>query len=150
MVVADLNIVCLSQKHKKLYRLDGLGTDIVKASEISKLYGTKWSILSAYQGYLYSIYPVDEMQSYDYSKGLFDLDIRDGIKYAIYSDISPNKIAGVLNHYIEASPIKAICVLIRLDWDNENRIIGTISKEQFLEKLQNREIMFNTAYIVCK
>lgn len=150
LVIADFNIICLGQKYKKICELDGIRTDVVKASEISKLYGNKWSVLSAYQGYLYSVYPIDDMQDYDYSNGFFDLDIRDSMKYVIHGEQSFNKIVGVLNHYIEASPIKTVCILVRLDWDNENKIIGTIDKRQFLEKLQSREIMFNTAYIVSK
>lgn len=149
MVVSDFNIFCLNQRVQKKYINTTIKFDVFKIKNISKLYyGDKWSILWALKGLGYNLYPADKLGQYDYSRGFFDLFIKDNKKYLILSDLQVKEFAEIIHFYIQQSPIKKICVLIRLDWDNENTILGTFSEEEFLKKLEHRELLFNTAYMV--
>lgn len=149
MVVADFNIFCLDQREQKKYINPKLKVEGFKIKNISKLYyGDRWSILSSFQGCGYNLYPVDKLGKYDYSRGFFDLLIKNNKKYVVLSDLQMKEFAEIIHFYIQYSPIKKICILIRLDWDNENSILGTFKEEEFLKKLNQQELLFNVAYIV--
>lgn len=149
-VIADFNIFCLNQRIQKKYIINStIKADGFKIKNISKLYyGDKWPILGAWRGFGYNLYPIDKSGRYDYSRGFFDLFVEDNKKYLILSDLSTEEFAKIIDFYIQQSPIKKICVFVRLDWDNENTVLGTFKKEEFLKKLKQQELLFNTAYLV--
>lgn len=148
MVVADFNIFCLNQKKKKIFTDTLINIDSVEGKNISKFYGEKWTVLSAFNGYAYSIYPTNENKEYEYTKGFFDLKIKNGLKYVLLENLDKKRISKIIEFYLQQSPIKKICILIRLDWQNDNKIIGTINKDVFLLNLEREHILFNTAYII--
>lgn len=49
-----------------------------------------------------------------------------------------------------SSPIGHVCVLFRIEGDENNIILGTLSREAFFRKLQNKDLRFNMAYIISK
>ena len=148
MVVADFNILCLKQRTMKVYKSPSIKVDTFKISNISEIYGEKWSVLSAFNGYGYSVYPVNKKNDYDYSRGFFDLEINNEVKNIVLADLEMEKLAQIIDFYINQSPIKKICVLIRLDWSKDNTLLGTIGKDEFFSKLEKQELSFNTAYII--
>lgn len=150
MVVSDFNIICLNQQKKKIFNIPGLRTVAVMTSNINNLYGDKWSFLSSLSGFMYNIFPIDNKKEYDYTRGLFDLEIRCNTKFMIPEYDSLKNIIYFIDKYIELSPINMICVLNRLDWGTENTITGTVGRDLFLKKLQSNQLAFNTAYIVGK
>lgn len=148
MVIADFNIICLKQKNMKVYKSPFIKTEAFRNSNISQIYGDKWSILSAFYGYGYSLYPVDEKNNYDYSHGFFDLTINNKVKNIVLADLEMERFAQIIDFYLNQSPIKKICILIRLDWSGDNTLLGTINRNEFLSKLEKQELSFNTAYII--
>lgn len=149
MVVADWMVLCLKQKEKEKYAAPLLETDSFKIGKISELYyGDKWSLLRSFKGYGYNIYPVNSSGGYDYRRGFFDLCMQNGEKHFVLSDLKAEEFAEIIRFYIGRSPIKKIGVLVRLDWGEENLLVGTIPEETFFEKLQRGELLFNVLYIV--
>ena len=148
MVVADFNIFCLNQKKKKIFMDAHISIDSFKSKNISKFYGEKWAILSAFNGYAYNIYPTNKNREYEYTKGFFDLSIENGSKYVLLGNLDKKRLSEMIEFYIQQSPIKKICILIRLDCENDNKIIGTVYKDDFLLNLEKKQILFNTVYII--
>lgn len=153
MVISDLNIICLRQKEKQIFENPKVGVDSydLKGSE-QNLYGDHWKLLTALQGYWYSLYPIKpEAKEYDYANGFFNIkpSRKSKVKFHVsLSSMNMELLSEVLGYYLCCSPIKQICFLARLDWEQENIICGAIKKKDFLKRLNDGKLFFNEAYII--
>ena len=59
-----------------------------------------------------------------------------------------NEIERMINYYLESSPINQIGVLIRLFYTKKEKVKGILTKKDFIEKLYNNKIRFDTLYII--
>lgn len=120
-----------------------------------------WNIFQGFKGIWYEIYPKNrELKDYQYDQEFFDLDY----KTTIYSDkliALKNKrnrvicveeyekdILNIIDFYLKKSPIHRICVMIRVQDKEEEAILGTMSRKEFVYKLRSEELCYNVAYIV--
>ncbi|QVK18449.1 hypothetical protein KHQ81_01660 [Mycoplasmatota bacterium] len=152
MVISDLNIICLRQNEKQMFNNSKVGIDVLDLKNTEKsFYGDHWKLLTALQGIWYFIYPLDELKEYDYEHGFFNIEPSKKTKFKYYISLcNMNKelLSSLLDFYLSCSPIKQVCFLVRLDWNPENIICGTIRKKDFLRKLDQGKLLFNKAYIL--
>mgnify|MGYP000014848444 CR=1 FL=1 len=161
MVISDFNIICLAQKGAELFNSKMIKSTANNLNVKKVLTYIGWNIFQGFKGIWYEIYPKNrESKDYQYDQEFFDLDY----KSTIYSDkliALKNKrnrvicvkeyekdILNIIDFYLEKSPIHRICVMIRVQDKEEEAILGTMSRKEFVYKLKNEELCYNVAYIV--
>ena len=161
MVISDFNIICLAQAEPELYNSNTtkVTANNLNEKEVSTYIG--WEIFQGFKGIWYEVYPKNrESENYQYDQEFFDLNY----KTSIYSDkliALKNKrnrvvcveeykkdILSVMDFYLKKSPIHRICVMIRVQDKEEEAILGTMKRSEFVCNLQNGELCYNIAYII--
>lgn len=162
MVISDFNIICIQQEKAKIYQKDGIGCDYIKNIDVSKgFYADKWQLLNSLKGIWYSFYPMEREEAGNYNDEFFDLELDENSNQIIFSDSFNKKkyiliceekymnlIKDIISFYLDASPVGYICLLFRIEGDENNAILGPLSKSEFFNKLQNKDLRFNIAYII--
>ena len=161
MVISDFNIICLAQEEAKLFKSETVKSTANDLNGKNVLSYIGWSIFQGFKGIWYEIYPKNRgSENYQYDQEFFDLNY----KTAIYSDnvnALKNKrnrvicvkeyekdILNIFDFYLEKSPIRRICVMIRVQDKEEEAVLGTMNRKEFIYKLKNGELCYNVAYIV--
>lgn len=146
-VISDINIICIEEKTKKDYIDDFLRVESKKNPYC--YYVNEWEILSAIRGNWYQIIP-ECRQSGVYSKEFFDIRTNKNKCYVVldkeYGNI--DFIKSILLFYLNNSPINKIIFLARLNYQKKQKIKGVIKLHEFLNKITNSQILFDTAYII--
>ena len=164
-VISDFNLICLGQKRAVKCKGDNIAVDSFncnrRRNRIDKdsTYG-QWSILTHLYGVWYNIYP-KVGNEYDYEKGFFDLLIKEKESnqkcdclneknsFLSCANLSCDKLNEIIDFYIDLSPLNKICVMFGLNRDEE-AIVGVMTINEFLRKLQNNEISFDVTYVISK
>lgn len=159
MVIADFNIICLGAKE-----VDKYSDPIVRIESSDRfrksttIYKDNWKIIHLLKGIWYSIEPA-QRTFLDYEHEFFDfgnnkinvLSARNrqiGLTSVRVLPPYQNLFPKLIEYYVERSPIKAICLLLRLQ-DLEDEIhYGPMPVSMFLDKLRDDEVMFNAAYFI--
>ncbi len=146
-VIADWHIVVLKQTKPIPVDFSSLSIAFKTQKSVSHYYGYNWSVVGAFNGIDYDLYPVKDGE-YDYSDGFFNYGRRERRQMLLPDRLSVEELRNILGTFIQSSPIKAICWLTRIDPSDDNRIVGTLSLKDFLKKYANGSLEFNKAYIV--
>lgn len=146
-VISDINIICINEKTKREYVNDFINVESKKASYC--YYSNEWEILSAINGNWYQITPKLRKLGI-YSKEFFDINTNRNKFYVVLDEdgISIDFIKKMLFFYLNNSPINKIVFLIRLDYQKKQKIKGVMKLNEFLNKISNNQILFDTAYII--
>lgn len=145
-VIADINIVCIEQRKKELF-IDDLVNIVCKKNPYT--FYTEWEILSNLRGYWYQISP--KKRDYGvYDNEFFGLHTKKNKCFVSIDDerYSVEFVKKIIEFYLNKSNIHKICFLIRLNYQTKNKIIGVIRYKDFIKKLENKKIFFDTAYII--
>lgn len=149
MVISDLNIICIGQSYPNVYQSDLLSISYCKNKAIkgnTGFYLDDWQVIRYIKGFWYYIIPRkreecnydDEFFDYSSNKVIIS---KSKIKFI-------NEIERMINYYLESSPINQIGVLIRLFYTKKEKVKGILTKKDFIEKLYNNKIRFDTLYII--
>ncbi|MDE6408510.1 MAG: hypothetical protein K2K48_00165 [Anaeroplasmataceae bacterium] len=151
-VIADLNIICLDERNKTIIDEDTFSV-VCRRNPTKSFYGASWDTLSMLKGNWYQITPIKRDYGM-YNDEFFDLYFvnkkasRAHGNYYVVVNCDINIIYNALKKLIDASPIKKICVLFRLDYQKKQKISGVLKFNNFFSKLKNNKILFDMAYIV--
>ncbi len=161
MVIADFNIVCLNQKHEDIFDNDVIKCDSTNLNK-GKIYTyVGWDFLKCLKGYLYEIYPkARDDANYGYDQEFFDFNHID----KEYDDKitalcekrgqllcvkkSEEDVIKIVDYYLDKSPVNRICFMVRIQDKEEEAVLGTMSRNEFVSRLKDGDLRFNVAYIV--
>jgi hypothetical protein len=146
-VISDINIICIEEKTKKEYIHDFI--KVISKKNPYCYYSNEWEILSSIRGNWYQIVPECRRLGV-YSKEFFDIYTNKNMCYVVLEKeyINIDFIKNMLLFYLNNSPINKIVFLIRLNYQKKRRIKGIIKLHEFLNKISNNQILFDTAYII--
>ena len=149
-VISDINLICIEQKVKKDKEFANDFID-VECKKNPHCYYFEWEILSSIRGMWYQITPKARDLGV-YSNEFFDLYYNRHKSYVVVNETKVNIdfIQNLLEFYLNESPINKVCLMIRLDYQKNQKIKGVIKIKEFLKKLSNNQILFDTAYIIEK
>lgn len=152
MVLSDLNILCIGQKMQTIAPTQGINIEANDRNTIkySPIYVDSWQVLQRITGMWYSIEPAArDGKPWNPDTEFFDLSVEKPRRLMVVSNDRSNDIVGrLIDYYLKASPIKTIAVLLRLQDDGDDVFHGIISKQMFMRKFANGEIMYNVAYLI--
>lgn len=161
MVIADFNIVCLAQKNADLFHSERIKSTAVNLNSKSVNTYDGWNIFKGLRGFWYDIYPKDrELENYQYDREFFDLSdtskpydytiaaLKDKKNKLICIEEYKTQIVNIVDFYLKSSPIHRICFMVRIQDREEEAVLGTLSREEFISKLRDNNLMYNVMYIV--
>lgn len=170
-ILADFNIVCLNQKKVTLMESDTMrcdffvlnknDTSIPQSIDQQRIMDEWGTLFQMFQGIWYYIYPnswaehtyLEEENFFDYrhTEKVYCENInvlkhkKDGMLSA------PNRqedIEKLITFYLKESPIRRILVMGKVQGNDVEAILGTMTKKEFLSKLKKGQLRFNVAYIL--
>ena len=161
MVISDFNIICLGQKEPELFSSKTIKTTATDLNKDGTATFIGWDTFLGFKGIWYEILPNDrESENYRYDREFFDLNykttayvdtllaLKDKRNQLVCEEKYKKDIIDVIDFYLEKSPIKRICVMVRVQDKEEEAILGTMRRKEFVDKLRNGELRFNVLYIV--
>lgn len=161
MVISDFNIICVNQQNAEYFDCEVIKCDAVNINLKTPNTYANWNILQGFKGIWYDIYPIARNKdNYQYDDEFFDL----SYKKDVYDDkiIALQKkknqliciekfresIISIIDFYLKKSPIKRICFMVRVQDEEVEAILGTLSRKEFISKLKTKELRYNVAYII--
>lgn len=150
MVVADINVVCVHQKHKMRATISNAQIDCYYSEHFSKdfMYDDKYLMLQRTEGIWYQIYPQARNRG-DYDQEFMDLYIVNNQYKVVFcqKDFKVQLLVFLIELYYD-SQIEALYFFVDLQGYAENHV--QVSWENFLEMIREEKIYFNTVYKICK
>lgn len=145
-VIADINIICIGQKEKKCYNHDLIN---IECHKNPYCFYSEWEILSSIRGNWYQITPIKRDYGV-YNDEFFPLLQNKNKSYLYLKDDKPNIdfLVNLIIFYLNESPLRKIYFMVRLNWKKEQKIIGVLKFKEFINKLENNKVLFDTAYII--
>lgn len=146
-VISDINIICINQKTKEVYNDKNICVDCKKNPYN---FYTEWRILSMLNGNWHQITPINRTYGV-YNDDFFELITSKNKCYiSIDNDTSFNTdfVYDLIRFYLNVSLIHKICMLFRLNYQKEQKIKGVIKLKDFMKRLENNKILFDSAYII--
>ncbi|MCQ4637792.1 hypothetical protein NE619_13740 [Anaerovorax odorimutans] len=161
----DLNILVLRQQEP--IKVNGGKIDIVneRQPDCSLRYMDSWDYVKMQEGIWYQLGTDDD--GFWSAMGIIDanfsqavsLEKQKGVAFrhkelelypVIVNDEYKTDVEALLYKFVEASPIKMVLFLARLQGPEDDLIYGTVKTEEFTKMLEAGEVYFNTAYIIKK
>lgn len=149
----DFNILCIGEKKPEVYKNSIYSIEVMnrRPNKSCKCYKNYWDVVNHINGIWYELWTTNK--EYDF---LIDSTWALGsannlFGYQLFIDEKNRKILyDILNFYLENSPIKKIIVLFRHQGYESGYIENDLPINSFIDKLINKEIYGNIAYIVSK
>lgn len=170
-ILADFNIVCLNQEKVKFMESDTIQYDffdlnkndspIPQSVDQQRIMDEWYTLFQLFKGIWYYIYPKawvehtnsEEEDFFDYrhkDKAYCEnINVLKHKKDGMFS--APNRqkdIEKLITFYLNESPIKRILVMGKIQSNEAEAILGTMTKKEFLSKLKKGQLRFNVAYIL--
>ena len=160
MVIADFNIICLGAKKPDIYVDPRIHTEWNDRYNLNSppYYKDNWEIVSLFRGIWYSIEPAERL-TLNYEHEIFDLGTK-GINICSsrgreiklssvrvtppFEGLFPN----LIKYYVNLSPIKTICLLLRLQGKEDEIHFGPLNISRFMCMLNEDKVMFNAVYFI--
>ena len=158
----DLLILCSEQK--KRIKLDWENIVVTPLNKTpnkkQKYYLDIWPYINNVSGILYKIYTKDGLGEFECCDELFNIgDNTDTQNFWIDNKVNDtdslslkpeynNDFKLIINLLLEQSPINTLLCLCRGQCNDYETIVGKLSKEEFLDKLDKGQIYTNVCYIV--
>lgn len=170
-ILADFNIVCLNQEkvkfmesetiHFNFFDLNKNDSPIPQSVDQQRILDDWNTLFQLFKGIWYYIYPkawVEHTNSEE--EDFFDYRHKDKA-YSENINVMKHKKDGMLSapnrqkdieklitFYLNESPIKRILVMGKIQSNEAEAILGTMTKKEFLSKLKKGQLRFNVAYIL--
>ena len=148
----DFNIICVGAYKPKIlknefYLIEAMNTSCYKAI---KCYVENWDILNRIQGIWYELW--SKTKEYDdIIKSTWQIKAENNGGYQLFIDEKDKPLLmNLFNFYVDVSPIKKIIVLFRHQGYETEKIESCMPINVFLDKLINKGIYGNIAYILSK
>lgn len=170
-ILADFNIVCLNQKKAKFMESETIQYDffdlnkndssVPQSVDQQRILDEWGTLFQMFQGIWYYIYPnswaertyLKEEDFFDYrhkEKAYCEnINVLKHKKDGMLS--APNRqedIDKLITFYLKESPIRRILVMGKVQGNDAEAVIGTMTKKEFLSKLKKGQLRFNVAYIL--
>lgn len=164
----EINILVVNQEHPVKLPFKStvmLQNEIDNADFIGRYWGI-WPFFSATKGVLYSLLQKwlddDYYGAYPFCDSLFETEERpvappwvteqtlEDMTPLIIKDHAIADVKRIIQYLLETSPSGFIMFQSRYQCYDTEVIMGTIPISQFLEYLENKQIMFNTCYIISR
>lgn len=154
----DFNIVCIGQRIARRWKSKRFLIDIMNLNpnKSRKCYRSIWDAMNHIKGIWYEIW--SENQDINLFDSTYEMpscyELPEGHPDAaphgwpIVCQIPRAEIEGILKFYIRHSPIRKIIVLFRHQGYERERFNGSISLDKFLERLYEKDIYGNIAYVI--
>jgi hypothetical protein len=122
---------------------------IISETEKEEIVSGLSEILSALKGNWHQITP-RKRDFGKYDDEFFNLFCKKNKCYISIDEEKYNRnlIYNIIEFYLKQSSINKICFLIRLNYQKEQKINGVIKYKDFIKKLENKKILFDTTYII--
>ena len=174
-ILADFNIICLNQEKPEFIEDNTIQYDVVNLNTDDIFFvGEEWkridqlrilngwgALFKIFKGIWYYIYPsswkevnyVPDKDFFDYrsQKNVYAT-IANVFKYKkdglLWSKNRQEDIKKIINFYLDKSPIKRIFIMCKVQGNDHEAIVGTMTKREFFSKMNRGELRFNVAYIV--
>ena len=149
----DFNIICVGARKPMIYNNAIYMIDIMNknCNKSVKCYIENWDIINRIQGIWYELWS-SENQYDDIIKTTWKLQNacdEDIHGYQLYIDETDRRLLyEVFDFYVQLSPIKKIIVLFRHQGYEMESLKSCMTIKAFLDKLINKEIYGNIAYII--
>lgn len=147
----DFNILSVGSKKPAVYNNEFFDIDIMNynANKSVKCYVEHWDILNHIKGIWYELWCKHTEDDFIINSTWEVPNEKMG--YRLYIDDKYKKIIeNILIFYIDNSPIKKIIILFRHQGHEYEQITSTISLSDFMNKLLNKDIYGNVAYVLTK
>lgn len=147
----DFNILCIGARKPKiydnnLYAIEVMNNDPNKAY---KCYIKNWDVVNHIQGIWYELWSVNDKNDFLINS---TWELKNGNElygYQLFIEKEDKQVlSDIFNFYIKNSPIKKIIVLFRHQGYESGYIENNMSMNIFINKLINKEIYGNIAYIL--
>lgn len=161
------DLLILSSEQKKPIKLSFKNIVVTPLNKTPnkkhKYYLDIWPYINNISGILYKIYTRDGLGEFECGDELFDFgdDNNSDIPYSLFdsnktNDTDPISLKPeydkdfktIINKLLEKSPIHTLLFLCRGQCNDYEIILGKLSKEEFLDKLDHGKIFTNTCYII--
>ena len=150
----DFNIICVGARVPRIYNNQAYTIDVMNnnCNKPIKCYVRNWDVLNRIQGIWYELWSAEEKYD-EIIKSTWHLEksasgeTMQGYQLYIDEDYA-QLLSDILKFYINNSPIKKIIVLFRHQGYEFEQIYKSMSVQEFLFKLLNKEIFGNVAYLV--
>ncbi len=170
-ILADFNIICLNQKKVTLMESDTMrcdffvlnknDTSIPQSIDQQRIMDEWGTLFHMFQGIWYYIYPNSwAKRTYLEEEDFFDYRHKDKA-YCENINVLKHKKDGMLSapcrqedieklitFYLKESPIRRILVMGKVQGNDVEAVLGTMTKKEFLSKLKKGQLRFNVAYIL--
>ena len=170
-ILADFNIICLNQKKVTLMESDTMrcdffvlnknDTSIPQSIDQQRIMDEWGTLFHMFQGIWYYIYPNSwAKRTYLEEEDFFDYRHKDKA-YCENINVLKHKKDGMLSapsrqedieklitFYLKESPIRRILVMGKVQGNDVEAVLGTMTKKELLSKLKKGQLRFNVAYIL--
>ena len=147
----DFNILCIGAQKAKIFANNLYSVEVMNnnPNKAHKCYIEHWDVINRIQGIWYELWTLNDKDDFIINS-TWKLD-SDVYGYQLYIDREVKPILqDILNFYIANSPIEKIIVLLRHQGYETGYIENNMPVNTFLDKLINKEIYGNVAYILSK
>ena len=151
----DFNILCVGQLHSAIYENEIYNIEVMNhyPNKSIKCYIECWDIVNRIQGIWYELWSSDEKYDYiinstwELNKDKEKLNSACGYRLFIEDDYR-QLFLDLFGFYARQSPVNKIIVLFRHQGHESERIENCMSVKTFVDKLVNKDIYGNIAYIL--
>lgn len=145
----DFNILCVGERKPIIYKNDIYSVEVMNnnPNKAIKCYTENWSVVNRIQGIWYEFWTMNE--KYDFIVNSTWKKICDLYGYQLFIDRKfQTFFTDIFNFYIDKSPVRKIIVLFRHQGYETGYIQNNMPANIFTEKLVNKGIYGNIAYIL--
>lgn len=151
----DFNILCVGQLHSAIYKNDIYNIEVMNhdPNKSIKCYVECWDIVNRIQGIWYELWSSEKKYDYiinsTWKLNNYKEELNGECGYQLFMDIDYRQfLFYLLNFYVKQSPVNRIIVLFRHQGHESEIIENCMSVKTFVDKLINKEIYGNIAYIL--
>ena len=149
MVVADYFILAFHQKKIEINTNLNCIIQAHKTPSSKKVLSNEHLFAQSIAGIWYSFEPIERNEG-NYSAEWFDLDVSHRGQRVVLIPKYREKVLDILEHYANSSLDDYIGVLFRIEGKNKEKIVGTLTQQQFRRLLIENKLKYNCMYIVKK
>lgn len=147
----DFNIICIGARQPKIYTNDLYSIEAMNKNpnKAHKCYVDNWDLVNRIQGIWYELWSINDINSFIINSTWKLHNGNNLYGYQLFIEKKyKDKFLNIFNFYIANSPIRKIIVLFRHQGYESGYIENNMAVGDFLDKLINKEIYANIAYII--